>query len=683
MALSPHAAAAPARASRAVRSALALCVAVAVASVATAAGAAAKRVFVQKRDREVTSGTSVAVDFSRATQPGNLIVAYVVWDGGGSVSLADTSGNTYSSAVGPTASGDGSLQAQVLYAPDVAGGRDTVTATFSAPIATHAALYVHEYTRLGRLVPLDSAVANSGVSAAMDSGNNVTTRSSSEFLFVAAASNGSSIKGLTRGFKTRAHRGGELTAEGFGEGAGDYQVAAQQSGTGWVLQLVAFQYAGPEPREPKYALGVSDNGRYLVDQNGDPFLITGDSAQSLLVNLSVSQAASFLANRQKKGFNTLWLDLLCADGSGGRPDGSTFDGIRPFLDDPHHLFNLPTPNEAYFSRVDEILRLAAQHGITVLLDPAETRTFLGVLYENGADKARDYGRYLGKRYQGFDNIIWMSGNDFHYTELPSASDDAVVQPVALGIQDFDHNHIHTVELNYLLSGSLDDPSWAPIIQLNASYTYYPTYAEVLKDYNRPNALPTFLVEANYEFENAAIDPHATGILRRQAYWAVLSGATGQMYGNHYTWPFLDGWRSHYNTRGATQMGYVKRLFESLHWWELVPDYDPDFPQSHSVVTAGFGTFSDSDIAIGNNDYVTAARTPDGSLVVAYVPTLRTITVDMSKLAGPAKASWYDPSRGTFKAIAGSPLANSAPHDFTPPGPNRDGDADWVLVLQAN
>ena len=56
-----------------------------------------------------------------------------------------------------------------------------------------------------------------------------------------------------------------------------------------------------------------------------------------------------------------------------------------------------------------------------------------------------------------------------------------------------------------ISGSLDDPSWAPLIELNASYTYYPTYAQVLADYNRPSALPTFMVEANYEFEHNAAD----------------------------------------------------------------------------------------------------------------------------------------------------------------------------------
>src|SRR5262249_57890420 len=103
-------------------------------------------------------------------------------------------------------------------------------------------------------------------------------------------------------------------------------------------------------------------------------------------------------------------------------------------------------NESYFARVDRMLQLAAQHGLTVLLDPAETGSFLSVLSANGVTKARDYGRYLGTRYRGVDNIIWMSGNDFQ--SWPNAGDDAVVQAVARGIPGTDQRHIPTVEPRY-------------------------------------------------------------------------------------------------------------------------------------------------------------------------------------------------------------------------------------------
>jgi chitodextrinase len=433
--------------------------------------------------------------------------------------------------------------------------------------------------------------------------------------------------------------------------------------------------AQSSPHAARYPLRVSANRRYLVDRSGAPFLLVGDSPQALIVNLSETEADSFFADREAHGFNAVWINLLCATYTGGRPDGSTYDGIVPFTTPD----DLSAPNPAYFARVDDMLDLAAQHGLVVILDPAETGSYLSVLLANGVVKSHDYGRFLGARYRDFDNIVWMSGNDFQSWQNPG--DDAVVRAVARGIRREDSRHIHTAELDYPVSGTLDDPTWAPLIELNASYTYYPTYAQVLTDYDRPDAPPTFMVEANYEFEHNAADLGTPQILRRQEYWTMLSGAAGQLYGNGYTWPFRSGWQSNLDTPGAAQIAHLIALLApgptrpGRQWWNLIPD------QHHFVVVGGNGTYSDTG-SLGASDYLTAARTPDGALVVAYMPTVRTITVEMSKLGGPAVASWYDPSNGASYAIPGSPFQNFGRLRFTPPGSNADGDGDWVLVLEA-
>jgi hypothetical protein len=418
-----------------------------------------------------------------------------------------------------------------------------------------------------------------------------------------------------------------------------------------------------------FPLKASPNGRYLVDRKNVPFLIVGDAPQALMVNVSEADADMYFANRASHGFNAVWINLLCADYTGGRPDARTFDGIPPFTKPK----DLSTPNEAYFARCDRILRLAAKHGLVVFLDPAETGSFLSVMRQNGADKCREYGNYLGKRYKNLDNIIWMSGND--YQDWSDAANDAVVTAVARGIKEEDPRALQTAELSYLRSSSLDDARWASLLSLDASYTYYPTYAEVLKDYNRKNFLPVFLVEADYEFENGA-DPER---LRRQEYWAMLSGAAGQIYGNGYVWPFKPDWKAHLDTPGAIQMSYLKSLFQSRAWYALQPD------QSHKLVTEGYGRFEDEGkphSGISANDYAAAALTPDGSLAVAYLPTIRTITVDMSRMSGPAKASWFDPTKGVYASAPGSPFSNRGSRSFAPPGENGEGKGDWVLILDA-
>jgi Protein of unknown function (DUF4038)/Concanavalin A-like lectin/glucanases superfamily/Putative collagen-binding domain of a collagenase len=430
--------------------------------------------------------------------------------------------------------------------------------------------------------------------------------------------------------------------------------------------------AGPGP------ISVGPTGRYLVDENGKPFLIAGDSPQALIGNLSLADAESFFADRQALGFNSVWVNLLCTTYTGCRAGGSTWDGIAPFTTPG----DLSTPNEQYFARVDETIRLAAKYGLVVILDPAETGGWLDTLIANGVDKDRAYGRYLGERYKNFPNIIWMSGNDY---QSWGPTNDPYVTAVAQGIKDTDPGHIQTVQLNFMTSGSLDDPAWAPLISLNASYTYAPTYEQVLTDYNRSNFLPTFMVEGTYEFEqNAAEIPYGDPFaLRRQEYWSMLSGATGQLYGNHYTWQFLcdqrdqagncvGGWKDHLDTTGAIEFKHMTDLFQSLPWYQLVPD------SSHTLLIGGNGNY-------GDWDYATAAKTPDGTLALAYIPTARTVTVDLGTMAGPVTARWYDPANGTYNVIAGSPFANQGTEDFTTPGDNADGpgNADWVLVLEAH
>ena len=422
----------------------------------------------------------------------------------------------------------------------------------------------------------------------------------------------------------------------------------------------------PSP-PPAFPLRLAPTLRYLVDRDGRPFLIVGDSPQSLIVNLSEKQAGRFFANREAAGFNTMWINLLCDEYTGGRADGDTYDGIAPFT----RPRDLSTPNPAYFARADAMIRLAAKHKLEVFLDPIETGGWLSVLRSNGAAKAYAYGRYLGLRYRSYDNIIWLNGNDFQTWSDPA--DDAVVLAVARGIRSVDPGQLQTIELNFYSSTSLDDPRWRGIVGLDAAYTYDPTYAEVLKAYRNHDGVPAFLIEANYDGEHGYTGPET---LRRQEYWAMLSGAAGQLYGNKYTWPFLPGWPTYVNSVGSRQMTFVTNLFSRLPWFSLVPD------ARHTLVVSGYGSYSDSG-DVNSNDYVTAARTPDGKLAIAYLPTGQPIAVNMARMAGPrVRAQWYDPTTGEYRTVSGSPFPPRGRRTFTVPGKNHGGDDDWVLVLTA-
>jgi hypothetical protein len=405
-----------------------------------------------------------------------------------------------------------------------------------------------------------------------------------------------------------------------------------------------------------------------VDQNNVPFMIVGDSTQSLFVSISEADAKIYFAARQAEGFNTVWVNLLCnSSNNGPNSDGSTYDEIPPFLANN----DLSQPNPAYFQRVDDMINLAAQYDITVILDPAETIGWLGTLRNNGATVDFNYGVYVGNRYKNFPNIIWMFGNDFQ--TWTTASDDAVVLAVAKGIQSVDSNHLCTIELNYFDSNSLDDSNWTAIVSLNASYTYSPTYLEVLRAYYQ-SIKPTFLVESNYQGFSVGRDGVAAAeVLRRQEYWTITCGASGQLYGD-INYDFPSGWQSNMNTTTVVELGYMRSFFSALPWYNLVPD------QSHAFVTAGYGTPGVLGDSVMSSNYVTAAATPDGTVAVVFMPQVTTITLNMSKFSGPVTARWFDPSNGGYTPVTGSPFPNSGSQQFMPPGNTSDGHGDWVLVL---
>jgi len=453
----------------------------------------------------------------------------------------------------------------------------------------------------------------------------------------------------------------------------------------WAAQVITAPTKVPNADSPAYPLKVSANGRYLVDQSNTPFLIVGDVPQTLVGMVSTSDAASYFDDRHAHGFNAMWINVIAAFPYyySSPDDGSTYDGIRPFsgyipggTDTAH--YDLTKPNEAYFARLDEMLALAANHGMAVFLNPIETGQWLPTLRNNGPVAAYAYGQYLGNRYKNFHNIVWLNGNDFE--NWKDRGDDAVVQAVAKGIKSVDPSSLQTVELNYQNSSSFDDPTWVPLVQINSTYAYSPTYIQMLHSYNQTPIAPTFLLEGHYDLGPDLGDPKDYGtpsVLRRQGYWAMLSGGKGQLYGNGYTCYFFPFWKNYIDTVGVAQLMIWHGFFSSLPWQDLIPDQD------HTVVIAGFGSPGNLQTRVSRSDFSTASKTPDGSFVVAYMPTARQITVNMASLKAQASAKWFDPTNGTYTTIPGGLFANTGTRQFTTPGNNHDGDTDWVLLLDAS
>jgi hypothetical protein len=425
---------------------------------------------------------------------------------------------------------------------------------------------------------------------------------------------------------------------------------------------------------------ASANGRYLVDSNNVPWFMLLDAGHHLVCALPQSGWATYLADRQSKGFNAVDIQPTLAHGNCAS-SGAAKDGTLPFTSgNSPSSYDLATPNNGYWSEVDTLINDAAADGLVVLMDPLETADFLVTLQNNGATKSFNFGAYLGNRYKSFSNIIWYSGNDFQSWHTQSNLN--LVQQLMAGIASTDTTHLQALQLDYNRSYSNQaQPTVSSTLTLDFVYSYYQTYDYVLQAYNSSPTLPVFLGEANYEGGNntgGLSGPANTFVLREQAYWTLTNGGiAGSVWGNESVNHFDSSYPGSLQSAGAFEAVYLPRLLAAYPWWNLVPD------QSHAVVTAGYGTANPNSTNLNSATYATTAWITDGSLAIAYTPAATTLTVNMTKFSKAVTARWYDPSKGTYQAIGGSPFANTGTQSFATPGSNGDGAGDWVLVLSTN
>src|SRR5688572_21195992 len=117
---------------------------------------------------------------------------------------------------------------------------------------------------------------------------------------------------------TTGNGGASGVAGGSGtSGAAGIGGASAAAGRGGATGTAGRGGAGPSgvggfapPAAFPLKLGPGSPVRHLVDQNNKPFLISGDAAWSLIVNVTLADANSYLADRQARGFNTVMVNLI-------------------------------------------------------------------------------------------------------------------------------------------------------------------------------------------------------------------------------------------------------------------------------------------------------------------------------------------------------------------------------------
>jgi hypothetical protein len=425
---------------------------------------------------------------------------------------------------------------------------------------------------------------------------------------------------------------------------------------------------------------VSDNRRFLVTEQGEPFFWLGDTAWELFHRLTLEEARFYLENRRRKGFNVIQAVAL-----------AEFDGLHTpnAYGDYALIDDDPTrPNEAYFRHVDAIIRMAADHGIYVGLLPtwADKIILMGgdgpVIFN--PENAREYGQWLGERYRDDSNVIWVLGGD-----RPAYTDTEDFRPIwramAAGI---DEGAGRRVLKTYHPRGGksssdwLHEEEWLDFNMMQSGHgsgRSTPTWKMIAHDYALQPTKPVLDAEPNYE--DHPVDPWpawnpASGYfraddVRRQTYRSVFAGGCGVTYGHHTMWQFSGEryaainhadrpWKDALDRPGAAQMIHLRRLMESRPFLTRIPDQ-------------GILLFDGGE----RGEYRSATRDSEGTYAMVYLPTPHPVGVCLDWAAGSSvAASWYNPRTGDCQAIGVFPAQGEL--TFTPP---VDG-PDWVLVLDA-
>lgn len=440
---------------------------------------------------------------------------------------------------------------------------------------------------------------------------------------------------------------------------------------------------------PGQFMTLDPTGHFLMNSLiKKPVFITGDSAWSLITQLSDTDVDTYLSDRASRGFNYIWC--AAADNYYQAHAPQDYFGDRPF-DGPDFTHE----DAKYWGHVDSVIRHAANYGITVALDPGfvgltSTEGFLTSYQKSSNSVLTAYGEFLGSRYKGFPNLIWAIGGDVD----PSTGVLPKLTALAEGIRSQDRVHLMVAE-GQPQHSSLDTYGLTNWMDLNWLYFHTTnTPSGAAANYEWKHWLPPFQGEGWYENKRGMTELE----LREQGYWAVLSGAYlgNGGFGNSPLWYFAAGpsakvtdpsWESQLRSEGSIAQMYLGRLFRSREHWKLIPDL------GHRIMTSGYDSrsrFSSEweslhalihqvPYRLGSRSAV-AAGTSDSQTAIAYIPngSASTITIAMDQISdsgGLANCFWFNPRTGS-SLIVGT-FATRGNRRFTPPDAN-----DWVLVIDS-
>jgi len=420
-------------------------------------------------------------------------------------------------------------------------------------------------------------------------------------------------------------------------------------------------------------LKVSEDKRYIVTEDNEPFFWLGGTAWELIHRLNREEIDLYMGDRSKKGYTVIQTVILAEIDGLNTPDAY---GDKPLIgNDPEKI------NEQYFELVDYVVEKAGELGMYVGLLPSWGDKF-NLKWGVGPviftpQNAEIYGEILARRYKKHNNIIWILGGD----RVPENDDHyAIIRAMAKGIRKVDNLHLMTYHPvgGQIASNYFKDDKWLDIDMFQSGHSSEAReYAYVAESRDSKVTRPVINGEARYENipDRFWSDKYYGWLddadVRVSAYWSMIAGAAGYTYGCNDIWqmyaitrdPVIQartGWQAALDLPGSSQMKYMREVFQILPWQKMEPDQSlilNNNPEDESYSLSAIGT--------------------DRQFMVAYTPTGKPVKAVLSKIdSEKVKAYWFNPRSGQVKYIGD--YETKVPHEFKPWSGGRG--SDFLLIL---
>lgn len=392
-------------------------------------------------------------------------------------------------------------------------------------------------------------------------------------------------------------------------------------------EVMVEPYSGDNPLYKNGFLTVSENQRYLMHDNGKPFLWIGCTAWIAPLKASLDDWKSYIDDRVDKKFTLVQISPASIWGG----DSVDVDGNPPFFGK-----DLNKWNPAYWDAFDEKVQYANDKGIVILV----VGLMEPVYRYPGEEAASIFARNLVARMAG-SFVILSPSFDSRFQELANIVGDVV----------------NNATSRHLITQHPGTPSGSPIHIIADRYYNegYMDFSMCQSGHNRGDRnrcvwqaihwnldlyrrgdMPVINGEAYYEGDTIDRDKERRHIgtvddARQLGYMSFFSGAMGYTYGGLGLWNWETDsakgsyWKKALQYQGSSQMLYMRDFLAAIEWWTLEPRHDLILNQPSDILST-----------------MTVARSSNNDLLVAHLPKTDTIRINMDDFSFPAEVIWFDP-----------------------------------------